>query len=550
MKKLYSLARILQKNTSLFDLGTSKKSKLLLIVVAISFLPIGILVGYFTGSAYDILITIQQEGIILAFSLGITSVVVFFFGMFHVLGAFYYADDIEILLYMPFYPYQILGSKMIVVLIYEYLTELILLAPVLVIYGIKSGAGILYIVFSLIIYILLPLIALVMTSIIVMVVMRFTNFGKHKERLKFIGGIVALALALGFNFLIQKQMSSMQDTNSMTALLLQGNNALVDTISKIFPGTIFAARALTNPVSLYGFSQLLLFISICIVLVILFIFLGQLLYFKGVLGMSEVSAKRKLLDQESMNKSTVKRTALLAFIIKEFRTLLRSPIYFLNCILVSVLLPIIFLGVFIFAPGSDAEMDAILNLLTNSDGDAIKLAAIVGVMLMMGSINAITPSGISREGKSAYIMKYLPISMSKIIQAKIITAMIVSIISGITFSIGFVYMGLPINIIITGFLIGLLGIYLISQTGIMLDLLHPKLHWDNEQQAVKQNMNVLYNLAIMLALAAGIIYPTIKFSLSVTTVILIVVIGISLLNIVTHKMIQTILIPRFQQINL
>nr|MDA3847802.1 hypothetical protein [Vallitaleaceae bacterium] len=81
-------------------------------------------------------------------------------------------------------------------------------------------------------------------------------------------------------------------------------------------------------------------------------------------------------------------------------------------------------------------------------------------------------------------------------------------------------------------------------------LLNPKLSWDNEQQAVKQNMNVLYNMIIMLLTAAGIIFFTIKFSLSLGTVILIVVIGLGALNLGAHKLIHTILIPKFKQINL
>ncbi|MDA3845652.1 MAG: ABC transporter permease, partial [Vallitaleaceae bacterium] len=508
MKKLISLTKTLQKNTSLFALGSTKKSKLLIIVLLVSLLPMGILVAFITANAYDVLLTIEQEGIILAFGLGITSVLIFFFGIFHVLGTFYFANDIESLLYMPLSPYHILGSKMMLLLIYEYLTELIILTPILIIFGIKSSGGVLYILFALIVYLTLPLIALVIGSVLVMIIMRFTNFGQHKERLKFFGGIVALILALGFNFMLQKQMTALDNVDTLNNLLLQGNNTLIDTISKLFPGTIFAAKALADPYSLSSLVQLLLFLIVSFGLVLIFILLGQVLYFKGVLGMSEVSAKRKLISMDSMNKSTIRRSTQTAFIIKEFRTPLRSPIYFLNCILMAVLLPVIFIGVFVFAPTSDAELEMLMNLLTKSEGDAAKVAVIVGIMLMMASLNAITPSALSREGKGAYVMKYLPVPLGKIVHAKILTGVIVSIISSIIFSIGFIYMGLPINNVIIGFLLGLFGVYLISQTGIALDLLNPKLSWDNEQQAVKQNMNVLYNMIIMLLTAAGIIFFT------------------------------------------
>ena len=37
--------------------------------------------------------------------------------------------------------------------------------------------------------------------------------------------------------------------------------------------------------------------------------------------------------------------------------------------------------------------------------------------------------------------------------------------------------------------------------GLMLDIVNPKLNWDSEQKAVKQNMNVMYNALVMQALA-------------------------------------------------
>ena len=45
--------------------------------------------------------------------------------------------------------------------------------------------------------------------------------------------------------------------------------------------------------------------------------------------------------------------------------------------------------------------------------------------------------------------------------------------------------------------------------GILFDLARPKLHWTDEQKAVKQNMNVLYAMGISMVLAALACVPAV-----------------------------------------
>jgi ABC-2 type transport system permease protein len=55
---------------------------------------------------------------------------------------------------------------------------------------------------------------------------------------------------------------------------------------------------------------------------------------------------------------------------------------------------------------------------------------------------------------------------------------------------------IPLYIGLLIFAIGLLGTLLISFIEILLDLYNPKLDWDSEQKAVKQNLNVVYSMII------------------------------------------------------
>jgi ABC-2 type transport system permease protein len=68
---------------------------------------------------------------------------------------------------------------------------------------------------------------------------------------------------------------------------------------------------------------------------------------------------------------------------------------------------------------------------------------------------------------------------------------------------GAILIPVPVYIIALIILTSMLGITFSSFAGILLDLNFPKLVWDNEQKAVKQNLNVLLNMLVSV-IAAGI----------------------------------------------
>ena len=81
-----------------------------------------------------------------------------------------------------------MAAKFIVVTIMQYLLQLLLLAPVFVGYGVASGVGgsnaVVYYAMALIVFLTLPVIPIIFSLVICMIVMRFSNLGKHKEAFK------------------------------------------------------------------------------------------------------------------------------------------------------------------------------------------------------------------------------------------------------------------------------------------------------------------------------------------------------------------------------
>lgn len=477
------------------------KQLLLLLLIVVAFLPLAGSIGTIVAVAYDMLAALNQEAVVLGIGFAVVSMAVFFFGIFYIMSVFYFSRDIENLLPLPLKPMHILGAKFTVTLFYEYLTELLFLAPIIVVYGIKSGSGVVYYLFSLIVFLILPVVPLVYASLINMVVMRVTNIARDKDKFRIIGGIVAMLFAVGMNFYIQKFASSGMSVERVQQLLQQGNNSLLGTISKLFPTNRPGILALANSGSLEGLLQLLLFIAGNLLFVAIFLLVGERFYFKGVVGVTQATASKKRLSRESFNKLAVQSSSLKSYTIKELKLLFRTPIYFMNCVLMNFLWPFFLLLPFITQP---EQFKAIreLNGLTEHAGGII-LAGAFALSLFVSSTNAIASTAISREGQNLFVCRYLPVSFERQINAKVLAGIIVSLIGTVMMlGVAVLLVRVPVYFIVLAFIVSLLSIVFCNYLGILIDLNYPKLNWDNEQKAVKQNLNVLINMLLCIVVAA------------------------------------------------
>src|SRR5690606_23826159 len=132
MSKFLLLTRVLFKNgESMISFSKKKQSNpwLIYMLLALAMLPIAVVIGSIVGDMYLMLVEINQEGALLALGFMLISVMIFFFGIFYVMNIFYFANDIETLLPLPFQPAQILGAKFTTAVFYEYLVAAIMYIP-------------------------------------------------------------------------------------------------------------------------------------------------------------------------------------------------------------------------------------------------------------------------------------------------------------------------------------------------------------------------------------------------------------------------------------
>jgi ABC-2 type transport system permease protein len=460
---------------------------------------------------YDLLAPIQQQGAILSLCIVMVSTMIFFFGIFYVINFFYFAGDAQSLLALPLSGWQVLGARFSVVIAYEYLTQLPFLLPPLLIFGIKSGAPLTYWLYALIGFLLIPLLPLSLATIPTVVIMRFANLGRRKDLFKILGGLMVIAIAVGYQFLFQKSGINAMDPVFLQNLLTD-QNGLVNLISRIFPNTKYLGLALIAAHKAAGIINLSIFAALSLLAVALAWLVGDKLYFKGLVGSTETTVRRKTLTSSDYEKLGKGSPALLSYCMKEIRLLFRVPPYFMNCVLTNLLIPVFMIIPFLIQSRNEKEAVPWESLIAQPEGQKILMVVIVGAVIFLAGSNAITSTSLSREGKEFFISKYIPLSYKNQVLAKLLSGYMFGIIGAVLLLIGaIVLMPLDIRLIVMILAVSLVALLPIIEAGLLIDIFRPKLDWDNEQKAVKQNLNVLFSILFSILLGGAVLYIVIRF---------------------------------------
>lgn len=499
MRKYLSLTRVLLKNSmGMMSDGKSKKAFNVFIygVLAVCMIPLGFTLYMMFNTAMAQLQPLQQEGAVLALGFHISSLVTFLFSIFLIPSIFYFSKDSETLLALPLPPQTILSAKFSVCLVYEYAFTLIVCVPLYIAYANNAAIGIPYILLALVIFITLPIYPLVLSSIITMLLMRFVPFFKNRDRFNMIAGILSIILAFGFSFAMNSGTIA-EDPNALISMLTQGNNSMISLFSKIFPAIPFAAEALISSDAL----QLVYYILITCAALAVLVILGKWLYFKGAIGFSETKSSRKELSAKDFARVS-RHSKVRTYLIKELRLLIRTPVYAINCIGMCVLMPIMLLVIFITAD-ADVLLQQLPDITPYLDG-MLPYAVLAGMAsgFLFSNLNMISSTAISREGTNISFMKYIPMSLKQQLQAKVLSGILMSVIS-MLLTMVCVYFLLPIFPLTWYFAAAaasLITIVLGNYASLALDILHPKLVWEQEAAAVKQNMSGIVSMLAGMAM--------------------------------------------------
>lgn len=495
------------------DQGKRKKSSKVLLygfalLMIVAFLPTLAMLHFLTIDAVALLAPYQQTGVIVALLFNALALMIFFFGIFLIPAVFYFSRDIETLLALPLKPVDIILSKFAVTLIYEYITLALFFIPVISGYARAVSPDMMFYVYVVIVFLILPIIPLILAGLIIMLIMWLIPFAKNRDFFNMISGGIALIFALWLNYALAGLATFTE--GDLINMLIEGNNSLIALFQSFIPNIPFAISAVVNN----DVIQMLISLAITAVIFAGFLLLSQVLYFRGVIGVNETSSSRRQLSSKYFSNSTRSQKAIITYLMKELRLLFRTPIYLMNCVSVNVLLPVLFIIMTAAFP-QEEDLFALILTIPWDNMLAISLASAFGVAfgLIMGSMNMVSATAISREGQHVYFMKMIPMEIMDQLHAKSLSGFLLSLLGLILTVIPAVYfLKAPWYILAIFSTMAILGSLFINYISIIVDVIHPKLVWETEQAAVKQNINFVFTMLPSFGLAYLLVWLALNFS--------------------------------------
>lgn len=316
-------------------------------------------------------------------------------------------------------------------------------------------------------------------SIFIMVIMRYSNIRFYKTSLKFIG-YGFLLLLLGFIYFYSYRKNGDENIIKLVTKFFLDHK---DKLSLLFFHTRIYGKSLGGSGIDFIVYTFLLYIYTFLILYIL-AKLASKIYFDSLLG----NEKRKI-HKKNIKISSKKSSTIIAIFKKDFKTIIKSPVY-LFPIISSM---IIFTCIWGF--GTIEMFDFIKKLdFLNVE---IYLFIIIGAFVFRFFISANDlgiNSSLSREGESLYQTLTLPISPKENILGRALSINFVNLIINIFFCLVvkfIIKINIPVSLAI--FLGFTLESLLSSFLGLLMDANSINIHWQKERDLTKgSSQNVGY----------------------------------------------------------
>ena len=492
MNKYLTLARVLIRNGAMPGRSENRREKTVVLVVILAFLPVLCMEAASLWNAYGTIAASHLTGAVLAGQMAACCIAMILLGILYVISTYYFSDDTLSLLTMPIPSHRILAAKFTVVLLFQYWLEALIVLPAFLVFGIRGG-GFFYWISAILVMVALPLIPTAICSIVSVLIMAFSHFFRNKDRVKFFAGLIAILVAVGITIPLEK----LSDHSGSAAQALSSSGSAMKKAAMLFPSDYLAVKAVFGGTAV-SLLWLAAFLLLSAAAVAVFLFLGNKLYLRGVIGLSQGNVKAKSRGGHFQLK---KRRPAFAVARKDWRLICRTPAYSLNCLLGAFLVPVILIVVLAFT---------LHGGVTIPRGNIMVISLSVLFLALISTTNVVSPTAISRDGRDATLACMFPVRPADQIFGKLLPGL------GLSFA-SLLIMVIPLCILlrpdsftaVSVCILSAVAVVTFNMFGLFLDLVSPKLDWDDETIAVKQNFNIaiaMFVMIVALGLPAFLVY--------------------------------------------
>lgn len=514
-----------------------KRRKIMIIILSLFavfgvLLPVAFGIGLLVKLMTETLMPIgcQAMGIQLMFH--VICIFTVIFGINVIFNEFYFSNDIEYLLPWPLRAYQIIASKFTAAFYNENIMQFVLVLSCIVGYGIGSKMGILNWILSILGIITLPILPLAYCGIASILIMAFTRIVKNKDLIQRLSVVLMFAMLIG----LVASIGFLQDMDidSYVETFASGDQKFMNVMNYVFPNVPLFVKTFSEG----NLLSLLIYIAINAVAIVILLLLAEAFYFKGVIGLTSSPSAKHTESLDKLLAKSKQKSAAWSYFLKEVRILVRTPIFFTNCIAVNFIWPIFIYAMYKLQ--SNPISIATLQELYGKKDIRVQLfflLGIVGISVIVAALNSLSSNAISREGKHFSFMKYIPVPYETQWNVKVAVGIVFPAIGVLIYFIPFCFIvKVPILHILLYILLCLMSISFVSFMGIYIDSIQPKLIWDDELSALRENYNTFFAMAISIAftvvVCVGGFFLFCNTKISIATTALILVILLAIMNII------------------
>ena len=505
---------------SMAQAGSSKKKNKKSVSPAMMILLFAFLLAYFWFAigavAYGVCQGVKGTDttwVVFVFATFIAAGLSLFGSVFATKTQIFDSKDNELLLSMPIPPKYIFISRMIVLLLVNYLLEAVVMLPFLAVFGYVIGFSALGAACSLLVFLLLPFLTLAVSCLIAWVVSEIASRLRNKT-------IVTVALLVVF------LLGYLLLCGSFGVVVGEGGLEDID-LSGLKKTALFfwAGDAMAN-----GNLLSLLLFALCALVPALIAFVILDKSFIRIITTKKTGVKIEYRGNKEKSRSV--RGALFK---KEIRRFFTSVTYMMNsgvgCIMCLFFAVMLALSASELAPGLESALGAQMY-------SRVAPVAVCSICIVMSGMSCVSAPSISLEDKNLWILQSSPIDPKDVLMAKLACHVAVCAPTGL---ISAVVLGVAYQIGVLGIIVALAGVAVsvlfTGYWGLFLGLKFPKFGWQNENVAVKQGFAVfgaMFGSMLSLMILSGLAIGGAILHLALGLLVLIVPTGVACMALHSH----------------
>lgn len=485
MNKFIALTKIQLKDffsryTQQLNIKNKKLGFLMLLLPILILLPVyqSVKVMYESFSA------IGYPELTLTYLYVAATMLVFFAGIPLIVSIFFYSKDMALLATLPVREDAIIFSKIASIYVYLLGISVAIFGTTVGIFLWEDGFNITVLLAGILGTLLTPMMPMIFSVLIILPFMSFIGGRKNRNLMVILGNVFLLVLIISMQLIftrIQMDPQSMQN-------YLADSDGLISLIGHRFPPSIWLTKMIMGSL-LDTFYYLLLNIGFIVLLRASAKFI-----YRRAMTKYNIQATHGTKNSKLTYKKFSKRAHLVK---RHIGIIVSNPTFLLNTIM-TIFVPILLFGIY--------TIMGLMRLDTFKDPMFKPFliyiyAGIISAPILMGSLSATV---ISREGKTFWETRVLPISAQENINTRLLSTLVINGTASVLLGIASLWF-LPVTLtdIMAAFLLCFTGTLCFSTIDLIINIERPFLNWSTPTAAVKNNLNVM--MALVPRLVFGIV---------------------------------------------